>query len=468
MLPSRQQPIIAIASAPGRGSVGIVRLSGCGLGVLTQELCGRALRAREAGYVVFRAADGQAIDRGIALFFPAPHSFTGEDVLELQGHGGPVVLQMLVQRCLQLSLQSDDQGRALLPGLRLARAGEFSERAFLNGKMDLAQAEAVADLIGASTEAAARGAVRSLEGAFSADVRALRDGLVALRTLVEATLDFPEEEVEFLQQADAQAQLAALRAALARALERTRQGAMLREGVRVVIVGPPNAGKSSLLNALAGAELAIVTPIAGTTRDAVMGALQIDGVPLHVVDTAGLRETTDAVERIGIERTWHEIGRADVVLCLHDLAAASPHEEDLSGALPNDIAAAARSATVLHVWNKTDVNPAGHRTIPAGALGISAKTGDGLASLRRRLLELAGWMPLSEGLYSARTRHVDALGRASGHLDAAHVHLAHGNGALELLAEELRLAHLELGAITGEYTADDLLGAIFSTFCIGK
>ena len=306
-------PIAAIATAPGRGAVGIVRVSGKQIGPVIEALCGRSLKAREATYLPFRDATGRAIDHGLALYFPAPHSYTGEDVLELQAHGGPVVLQLLLARCLEA-------GGAI--GVRLAEPGEFTQRAFLNDKIDLAQAEAIADLIDASTEAAARSATRSLSGEFSHEIHALRDGLVHLRMLVEATLDFPEEEIDFLRKADAHGQLSNLQQKLWAVMQRTRQGALLREGIKVVIAGQPNAGKSSLLNALAGAELAIVTPIAGTTRDKVAQTIQIEGVPIHVIDTAGLRSSDDAIEAIGIERAWAEIKAADAVLFLHDLSRA--------------------------------------------------------------------------------------------------------------------------------------------------
>ena len=304
-LPRHQDPIAAIATAPGRGAVGIVRVSGGGLQALVLALCGRALTPREATYTGFLDAQGLAIDHGLALYFPAPHSFTGEDVLELQAHGGPVVLQLLLARCLEAAAQPQSNGDPTLAHLRLALPGEFSERAFLNDKLDLAQAEAIADLIDASTEAAARSASRSLAGAFSHEIHLLRDALIHLRMLVEATLDFPEEEIDFLRKADAQGQLSKLQQSVALVLSKTRQGALLREGIKVVIAGQPNAGKSSLLNALAGAELAIVTAVAGTTRDKVQQTIQIDGVPLHVIDTAGLRESDDEVEKIGIERAWH-------------------------------------------------------------------------------------------------------------------------------------------------------------------
>ncbi|RYF67263.1 MAG: tRNA uridine-5-carboxymethylaminomethyl(34) synthesis GTPase MnmE, partial [Comamonadaceae bacterium] len=323
MLAQLNDPIAAIATAPGRGAVGIVRVSGQGLAPLVQALCGRQLRAREATYLPFADGQGGALDHGLALFFPAPHSFTGEDVLELQAHGGPVLLELLLARCLAAAAEADAAtGRPRLADLRVARPGEFSERAFRNGKMDLAQAEAVADLIDASTEAAARSASRSLGGAFSREIATLREALIHLRMLVEATLDFPEEDIDFLQQADAAGQLERLQAQLAAVQQRARQGALLREGIKVVIAGQPNAGKSSLLNALAGAELAIVSSVAGTTRDVVAQTIQIQGVPLHVVDTAGLRDSSDEVEQIGIERAWGQIEQADALLFLHDLTRA--------------------------------------------------------------------------------------------------------------------------------------------------
>ncbi len=469
MLARHHEPIVAIATAPGRGAVGIVRVSGRGLGRLIQALCGRALKPREATYLPFRDADGSAIDHGLAIHFPAPHSFTGEDVLELQAHGGPVVLQLLVQRCLQAAASPDAAtGKPVLAGLRVAQPGEFSERAFLNDKIDLAQAEAIADLIDASTEAAARSASRSLAGDFSREVGELREALIHLRMLVEATLDFPEEEIDFLQKADAHGQLDGLQARLAQVLQRTRQGALLREGIRVVIAGQPNAGKSSLLNALAGAELAIVTPIAGTTRDVVQQTIQIEGVPLHVIDTAGLREGegVDAVEQIGIERAWGQIEQADAVLFLHDLtrvanADYAAADADIARSLALRVPAA---VPVIDIWNKADAaNAAGREGVV-----LSAKTGDGLQALRQRLLHEAGWQQASEGLYIARERHVQALLRVREHLELAQLHLAAQAQSLDLLAEELRQAQNALGDITGEFSADDLLGVIFSSFCIGK
>jgi tRNA modification GTPase len=447
--------------------VGIVRVSGKSLVALMQLLFGRALPAREAMYLPFTDAQGAPIDQGLAIYFPAPHSFTGEDVLELQAHGGPVVLQLLLARCLQAAQHTTPAGAAVLPGLRLATAGEFSERAFLNDKIDLAQAEAIADLIDASTEAAARSASRSLAGAFSQEIHQLRDALIHLRMLVEATLDFPEEEIDFLRKADAQGQLQRLQQRLHAVSQRAQQGALLREGIKVVIAGQPNAGKSSLLNALAGAELAIVTPIAGTTRDKVQQTIQIEGVPVHVVDTAGLRESADEVEKIGIERAWDAIEGADAVLFLHDLTRANAPDYQAGDAA---IAAAmARKVSarvpVLDIWNKAD---ASDTALPAAGLVLSAKTGAGLDALRRELLKLAGWQPGAEGVYMARERHVQALQQVASHLEFASAHLAAQAQSLDLLAEELRLAQNALNQITGEFSSDDLLGVIFSSFCIGK
>ncbi len=473
--------IAAIATAPGRGAVGIVRVSGPDLSALVLRLCGRSLRAREATYLPFRAANGQAIDHGLALYFPAPHSFTGEDVLELQAHGGPVVLQLLLARCLQAGTEIDPaSGLPCLPGpqpIRLARPGEFSERAFLNDKMDLAQAEAIADLIDASTEAAARSASRSLEGAFSRDVNTLREALVQLRMLVEATLDFPEEEIDFLRQADASGQLVRLQQQLEAVQQRTRQGALLREGITVVIAGQPNAGKSSLLNALAGAELAIVTPVAGTTRDKLTQTIQIEGVPLHVIDTAGLRESHDEVEKIGIERAWAAIASADAVLFLHDLTRQSCPDYQAAEAQIAALLAAKtlKNVPVLDVWNKLDVVPKAGGVAPTvvptavpPGLALSAKTGTGLQPLRQALLDIAGWTAAPEGVYLARARHVQALDRVQAHLAQAGAHLEAQAQALDLLAEELRLAQNALNEITGAFSSDDLLGVIFAGFCIGK
>ncbi|MGK2900608.1 MAG: tRNA uridine-5-carboxymethylaminomethyl(34) synthesis GTPase MnmE [Burkholderiaceae bacterium] len=461
MLPRHHDPIVAVATASGRGAVGIVRVSGADLAAFIEALFGRSLQPRHATYLPFDDATGAAIDRGLAIHFPAPHSYTGEDVLELQAHGGPVVLQLLLARCLELA-------EAHLPGLRLAQPGEFTERAFLNDKLDLAQAEAVADLIEASTEAAARSAGRSLTGAFSDEIDALRDRLIDLRMLVEATLDFPEEEIDFLEKANARGRLQAIAAQVDAVLDRARQGALLREGITVVLAGQPNVGKSSLLNALAGAELAIVTPIAGTTRDKVSSTIQIEGVPVHVIDTAGLRDSADEVERIGVARSWGEIERADAVLLLHDLTrigepAYDAGEARIEERLPP---ALVRSDRLLHVYNKADAASAAPAA-PAG-LALSARTGDGIDALRARLLELAGWHAQPEGLYIARTRHVQALCAAREHLGRALAQAARADAALDLLAEELRLAHGHLGEITGAFTSDELLGAIFGRFCIGK
>jgi len=468
MFARSQDPIVAISTAPGRGAVGIVRVSARGLAPFVEALLGRALRPREATYLPFNDASGQAIDHGLALFFPGPHSFTGEDVLELQAHGGPVLLQMLLARCLEVSVQLGLDGTtALLPRLRVAAPGEFSQRAFLNDKLDLAQAEAIADLIDASTEAAVKSASRSLSGAFSQDIHILRDALIHLRMLVEATLDFPEEEIDFLRKSDAAGQLQRLHQQLALVRQRAGQGALLREGIRVVIAGQPNAGKSSLLNALAGAELAIVTPIAGTTRDKVEQTIQIEGVPLHVIDTAGLRDGADEVEQIGIARAWEAIHAADAVLMLHDLT----RSDD-----PNYVAADQAIASAMgqkdqkiHLWNKCDVcPPAAMRHVAEDDLAISAKAGLGLEALRQRLLRAVGWQAAPEGVYMARERHVCALATVEEHLDLAAQWLGHDAENLDLLAEELRLAQVALGEITGEFSADDLLGEIFSRFCIGK
>jgi len=461
-------PIVAIATASGRGAVGIVRVSGDDLAPLVVVLCGRMPRPREATYLPFRDAAGAAIDHGLAIFFPAPHSYTGEDVLELQAHGGPVVLQLLLARCLEAASTVDPvRQRAILANLRIARPGEFTERAFVNDKLDLAQAEAVADLIDASTEAAARSAARSLEGAFSREVEALAETLIELRALVEATLDFPDEEIDFLSAADARGRLARATVALDAVLARARQGALLRDGIQVVLAGQPNVGKSSLLNALAGAELAIVTATPGTTRDKVGQTIQIDGVPVHVVDTAGLREAVDEVETIGVARSWAEIERADAIVFLHDLtrlgdAGYDEREAAIAARLPSRLAAEGR---VLDVFNKVDARPAA--AVDDGLL-VSAATGQGLDLLRRRLLELAGWQAAPEGLFIARARHVHALQRARAHLGHAAAHAEQGASALELFAEELRLGHDALGEVTGAFAADDLLGAIFGRFCIGK
>ena len=441
--------IAAIATAPGRGGVGVIRLSGPDLAPLAFALTGKTPAPRHATLATFKAADASTVDSGLLLFFPAPRSFTGEDVLELQGHGGPVVLQMLLSRCLDL-------------GARLAEPGEFSRRAFLNGKMDLAQAEAVADLIDAATHSAARSAVRSLQGEFSRAVGVLNEELIHLRMLVEATLDFPEEDIDFLRAADAAGRLSRLQAQLQATRGRATQGRLLQAGLHVVLVGQPNVGKSSLLNRLAGDDLAIVTPIAGTTRDALRSTIQIEGIPLHIIDTAGLRNTHDEVEKIGIARTWQEIERADVVVLLVDAregvcAADQAILDQLPDRLPR-----------LTVHNKIDLLPtASALRTTDDDLWLSAQTGDGLAALRSALLRIAGWQP-AEDVFIARERHLRALSDAAIHLDAAESLLAAQQPPLELFAEELRLTQHSLGQITGEFSADDLLGVIFSRFCIGK
>lgn len=440
--------IAAIATAPGRGGIGVVRVSGTGLLPFAEVLTGKVPLPRRAALCAFLGADGVAIDQGILLYFPAPHSFTGEDVLELQGHGGPVVLQMLLARCLEL-------------GARIAEPGEFSQRAFLNDKLDLVQAEAVADLIEAGTAAAARSALRSLSGEFSREVRALVARLTELRMLVEATLDFPEEEIDVLRDTDAAQRLSAFRADLTSLLERARAGCMLRSGLHVVLAGLPNVGKSSLLNRLAGEERAIVTEVAGTTRDAVRETIQVEGIPLHIIDTAGLRETDNVVEKIGIERAWREIERADVVLQLVDAR---------TGETPADHAIAVRlPATVerIVVENKCDLaGEAAARFAEGGRvhLRLSAKSGEGIELLHDELLRVAGWRGHGEDVVLARERHLEALGLAAEKSALA----ARRLDQIELCAEELRLAQEALSRITGEFRADDLLGEIFSRFCIGK
>jgi tRNA modification GTPase len=443
---TRVETIAAIATAPGRGGIGVIRVSGRGLLPFALALCGQSPSPRRAAIADFCAADGSVIDRGLLLYFPAPHSFTGDDVLELQGHGGPTVMQMLLGRCLEL-------------GARLAEPGEFTRRAYLNGKLDLAQAEAVIDLIDAATTAAARSAVRSLQGAFSNEIHALVDQLTELRALVEATLDFPDEEVDFLEAADAFGRLDRLQQRLSRVFERAQQGKLLQGGLHVVLAGQPNVGKSSLLNRLAGDELAIVTAVAGTTRDIVRGTLQIEGIPLHIIDTAGLRETDDEIEKIGIARTWLEIERADVVLLLVDARTGiGDAERAILAQLPANLKR-------ITIFNKIDLLAAEAPVQdPTGTvIALSAKRGDGLELLRTTLLQIAGWQP-SEDVFIARERHLQALIAARAHIAAAQAQLPQ----LELFAEELRLAQRALAEITGEFTADDLLGEIFGRFCIGK
>lgn len=439
---------MAVATAPGRGGIGVVRLSGRDLGPFASQLTGSIPSPRRAVLARFCDAAGAEIDEGIVLYFPAPHSYTGEDVLELQGHGGPVVMQMLVRRCLEL-------------GARLAEAGEFTRRAYLNDKLDLAQAEAVADLIEASTAAAARSAIRSLSGEFSRAVHGLVEQLITLRLLVEGTLDFPEEEINFLQQGDVAGQLNGLIAAVDRLLSGVRQGSLLRNGLHVVLAGQPNVGKSSLLNRLAGEERAIVTPVPGTTRDALRETIQVQGIPLHIVDTAGLRESEDEIERLGIARSWREIERADVVLHMLDARdGMTGADRAIATRLPADVER-------IVLLNKSDLAgraPGRESTEGQVALWISAKNGDGMAQLEEELLRVAGWHPGAEGVFLARERHLQALQDTRDRLRQAEAR----QGQLELFAEELRLAQESLWSVTGEFTPDDLLGEIFSRFCIGK
>ena len=445
----KDSTIAAVATAPGRGGVGVVRVSGKNLLPMAQALCGKTPLPRVATYADFKDVNGEAIDNGLLLFFAAPASFTGEDVIELQGHGGPVVMEMLLNRCLEL-------------GARLAEPGEFTKRAFLNDKLDLAQAEGVADLIDASSRTAARLALRSLKGDFSRRIHGLVDDLVTLRMLVEATLDFPEEDIDFLEAADARGKLEGLRRSVDEVLANARQGAILREGMNVVLVGAPNVGKSSLLNALAGDEVAIVTDIAGTTRDAVRERILIDGVPVHIVDTAGLRETDDVVERIGIERSRKAVSEADVALVLVDpREGLNEKTRMILDTLPSDLKR-------IEIHSKSDLHTGAAVAFETGAdtvIPLSAKTGAGLDVLRQTLLREVGWQGEGEGLFLARARHLNALQVAQGELELAALC---GNGQIELLAEHLRLAQVACGEITGEFTADDLLGVIFSRFCIGK
>lgn len=442
---NQSSPIAAIATASGRGGIGVVRVSGKHLQSVIDGLIAKPLTPRYAHFSHFRAADGSALDHGIALYFPAPHSFTGEDVLELQGHGGSAVLQLVLARCLEL-------------GCRLAQAGEFTQRAFLNGKLDLAQAESVADLIDATSAAAAKSALRSLSGVFSQQVHALVAGTIRLRMLVEATIDFPEEEIDFLAAADALGQLAQLQAQLAETLATARQGRLLQHGLQVVLIGQPNVGKSSLMNALSGEEVAIVTDIAGTTRDAIRQTIHLEGISLHLIDTAGLRDTEDPVEQIGIARTWKAVQEADIALLLLD---------GRSGLAAEDAAIVARlpeRLPLLTLHNKADllgVCPANRER----ELWVSAKTGLGMSALKHTLLALAGWQQTGEVVFMARARHVEALQAAQAHLQQAGII---GAQALEIFAEELRLAQMCFNQITGEFSADDLLGEIFSRFCIGK
>lgn len=460
-------PIVAIATPPGRGGIGIVRISGNNLLPLAQDICKLPhapdkplqLTPRHATYTDFVRADGSVIDSGLALYFVAPHSYTGEEVLELQGHGGPIVMQMLLDRCLEAGIPH---------GLRLAHPGEFTYRAFLNDKLDLAQAEAVSDLIEASSEAAAKLALQSLSGAFSDQIRSLVEQVIALRLLVEATLDFPEEEIEFLEKSNARGQLQTIRNTLDQVFSQAAQGSILREGLKVVLAGQPNVGKSSLLNALAGSDVAIVTSVAGTTRDKIIETIHVDGIPINIIDTAGIRdaeETPDEVERIGISRTWDALEHADVVMHILDASRGPTRGDDeILARLPDNI-------PVIRIWNKIDLS--GHRAMSetltdATHIYLSAAEHTGMELLRKELLAIAGWQQTGESAYLARERHLIALQAAQSHLQSAATLSEQSDQSLDLFAEELRLAQDNLNSITGEFTSDDLLGAIFSRFCIGK
>lgn len=438
--------IAAIASAQGRGGVGIIRISGCGLEKIIETLVGRMLMPRHATLCDFSGAQGSVIDTGIAIFFPSPHSYTGEDVLELQGHGGSAVMQLVLNRCLDL-------------GARLARPGEFTERAFLNGKMDLAQAESVADLIEANTAQAATSAARSLRGEFSDAIRALIDRLIYLRMLVEAMLDFPEEQIDRTDIELRNRLLSELENDLRDTLDRAKQGSLLREGAHIAIVGQPNVGKSSLLNKLSGEDVALVSDIPGTTRDVIRQAIQINGIPLHIMDTAGMRETSDAVENMGIERAKATAHAADLVLLMVDVTQGDPSK---SLAL---LAGAPRMASTIIVLNKVDITqaaPFDTQGIPL--VCVSVKTGQGLDQLRSEILKAIGWQETESGAFMARERHLRALYQAQRHLAFAAGVVAQD----ELFAEELRQTQDALSEILGEFTPDDLLGEVFSRFCIGK
>jgi len=436
--------IAAPATPAGRGGIAVLRVSGPRTRDVAVAVLGRLPASREATLAAFRDGDGGVIDRGIALFFPAPHSYSGEDVLELQGHGGPVVVHELLRRCLEA-------------GARMARPGEFTERAFLNGRLDLAQAESVADLIDASTVQAARSAARSLEGDFSRRIDAIARAMLDIRMHVEACIDFPEEEIDPEDVEAIARKVDSVTAQLDALIDTASQGAVLREGLTVVLFGRPNVGKSSLLNRLAGEELAIVTPVPGTTRDYVRAAISVDGVPIHIIDTAGLREAADEVERIGVERSRAALAKADAAVLVVDAS----QREDSAG-MRDEVP---MGMPHVRVENKIDLaGGSASESADGSTIRLSARTGDGVELLRRWLLRTAGWKPPGEGLFMARRRHVDALHRARVHLGVA----ASRSAAFELKAEELRLAHRALGEITGEVSADALLGEIFSRFCIGK
>ena len=458
---TRKLPIIAIATAPGKAGVGVIRISGPQLLPLSKALFQKALLPRQASLLTLRDAQGESIDQLIAIYFAAPASFTGEDVLELQCHGGPQLLELVMKRCLELGKDQD---------LVIAEPGEFSLRAYLNNKIDLAQAEAIADLIDAQSEAAVRGAARSLQGAFSNDINGLIEEITQLRILVESTLDFPEEEIEFLENAQARERLSTVMKKLHSLREGAKQGKILRDGIQLVLAGAPNVGKSSLLNRLAGEEVAIVTPIAGTTRDRVKESITVNGVPMHIIDTAGLRETGDVVEAKGIERSWEAIQAADLVIFLQDSSSTDKSNNAESSDLRAQILQAIPAkCPVLEVRNKSDLLSESPLSQDRNQyLLISAKTGDGIEALKQKILESVGWGGTQEGAILARRRHLDCLDRAATHLDKSQKFAADGNISLELFAEELRLAQDQLGQITGKLLPDDLLGKIFSQFCIGK
>ncbi|MBI0103991.1 tRNA uridine-5-carboxymethylaminomethyl(34) synthesis GTPase MnmE [Gilliamella sp. W8145] len=448
--------IVAQATPPGRGGVGILRVSGPKAQDIAKAVLGILPKPRYAHYLPFLASDGTTLDEGIALFFPNPHSFTGEDVLELQGHGGPVILDLLLKRILDI------------PGVRIARPGEFSERAFLNDKLDLAQAEAIADLIDASSEQAAKSALSSLQGVFSKKINTLVESLIHLRIFTEAAIDFPEEEIDFLSDGKIAAELEQVIQRLNEVRQEAKQGSLLREGMKVVIAGRPNAGKSSLLNALAGRDAAIVTDIAGTTRDVLREHIHIDGMPLHIIDTAGLREASDEVERIGIERAWQEIDQADRVLFMVD--STTTNETNPEKLWPEFIERLPKNLPVTVIRNKADLTgePLGYSEQNGYCLiQLSARTGEGITLLRDHLKQVMGFTSSTEGGFLARRRHLQALEKAAEHLNNGQYQLTTFHAG-ELLAEELRLAQEALSEITGEFTSDDLLGRIFSSFCIGK
>lgn len=451
-----KETIVAQATAPGRGGIGILRVSGPLATKVAQAILGKCPKPRMADYLPFKDADGTILDQGIALYFKSPNSFTGEDVLELQGHGGQVVLDLLLKRILQID------------GIRLARPGEFSEQAFLNDKLDLAQAEAIADLIDATSEQAVRSALKSLQGEFSKKVNALVDSVIYLRTYVEASIDFPDEEIDFLADGKIEANLRGIINQLEDVRSEAKQGSILREGMKVVIAGRPNAGKSSLLNALAGHEVAIVTDIAGTTRDVLREHIHIDGMPLHIIDTAGLRDAIDEVERIGISRAWTEIEQADRIILMLD--SSDPESADLSKVRSEFLAKLPSTLPVTIVRNKIDLNGEQASESEQGGyqmISLSAQTHDGVKLLREHLKQAMGFQTGMEGGFLARRRHLDALDKAAEHLQIGLVQLTEFHAG-ELLAEELRLVQSYLSEITGQFTSDDLLGNIFSSFCIGK